>query len=134
MESLLLTNAKDWAKVEKVLKEIASKSDDKQWKAATYANIALAQKHDAKAVAAVAALLSSPKENIRNAVLDAVGGRDSATESNWMNRGFGLVVDKSMLPALQKDYEAESKKDIKSKIVQAMAGIRAALLITAPTR
>jgi hypothetical protein len=51
-----------------------------------------------------------------------------------MNRGFGLVVDKSMLPALQKDYEAESKKDIKSKIVQAMAGIRAALLITAPTK
>ena len=128
MESVLLTDAKAIAEVKKSLAAAADKVDDKKWKAHVYAAVALAQLGDAKAPGKLAELTGGPKEDIRNAVISAVGGREMHPGDYWMLTGTGFVADKGLATALEKFLDVESKKEYRVRAVQALATTRSMLV------
>ncbi len=128
MESILLTDAKAIAEVKRALTAAADNKDDKKWKAYVYATIALAQLGDAKGTAKLVEIFNSPKEDIRNAVINAVGGREMHTGEYFMLTGYGYVANKEVATALEKYLATEGKKENIVRAVTALGMTRSALV------
>jgi HEAT repeat protein len=124
MESVRLTNTKVEKELTKALQAAAKTKDAKNWKAEVYGNLALAQRGDKAASAALVKLLNSPEEKVRKAVLDAIGARFDVPRSNFMNRGTGVVADPALLPAVFAYYKSEPKKADKTAALKAAVTIR----------
>jgi|GEM_PF-2753011 len=113
-------------KIDDALRVTAKRTD---WpEASAMAWGALAQRGDKAAVAELAKLLNSPKENVRKIALDQVGARyqDSQSFPQYQGR-VGVVADASLLPALAKFYENEQKADVRELALSAMGAIRGGL-------
>ena len=128
MESLLLTDAKAITAVKKTLAAAAANKDDKKWKAYAYATIALAQLGDAKGIAGLAELINNPKEEIRTAIINAIGGREMHPGEYWMLTGYGFVADKDVAAAIEKYLAVESKKENRVRAVNALGTTRSMLV------
>ena len=131
MESLLLTDKGAIDQMNKALQAAAAKKDEKAWKGFLYPTVALAQRGDKKAIAAVAELINHNKEDIRNAAISAVGGREADEGEYWYFAGNGYVADKSIAEALEKYWAAEGKKENKSRAIRALATTQAMLVTPA---
>jgi HEAT repeat protein len=127
MESTRITNKAALKAVKKAMVAATKLKDPrgKIWEHQVYGAVALAQMGDKKAVKQLVEFLDSPKEKIRKAVIDTIGGRWHVPHSNYMNRGTGVVADASLLPAVYNYYNNEPKKADKTKAVQAAAVIKA---------
>lgn len=131
MESLLLTDKGAIDQMNKALQAAAAKQDEKQWKGFLYPTVALAQRGDTKAIASLAELINHPKEDIRNAAVAAVGGREADEGEYWYFAGNGFVADKRIAEALEKYWTAESKKENKSRAIRALGTTQAMLVASA---
>jgi HEAT repeat protein len=126
MESLLLTDKTAIAAANKAITAAAANPDAKDWKGYVYATIALAQRGgDATALAK---LLGNPKEDIRNAVVDAIGGRAMHPGEYWPNTGFGFVADAGVATALEQYVAAETNKEARVRAVNALGMTRSMLM------
>jgi hypothetical protein len=126
IEATYIVN-KDAAKaIDEALRITAKRTD---WpEASTLAWGALAQRGDKAAVAELAKLLNSPKEDVRKVALDQVGARyeDSQSFPQYQGR-VGIVTDASLLPALASYYENEQQADLRELALKAMGAIRGGL-------
>lgn len=129
MESLLLTDKAAIAAVGKAL--AAVKEDPKEWKGYVFATIALAQRGDAKAAAALAKLLGSPKEAIRAAVVEASGGRDLHPGEYWSRTGLGYVASPVIATALEEYLAVESGREARVRATKALGMTRGMLAAAA---
>jgi hypothetical protein len=132
MESLLLTDADAIKQMNKALQTAAASKDEKAWKGFVYATVALAQRGDAKAIAAVGELINHTKEDIRNAAISAVGGREADVGEYWYFAGKGYIADASIVAALEKYYGVEGKKENKSRAIRALATTQ--MMLVAPAK
>lgn len=126
IEATYIVNKDAAKKIDDALRATAKRAD---WpEASTMAWGALAQRGDKAAVAELAKLLNSPKEDVRDIALDQVGARyqDSQSFPQYQGR-VGIVTDASLLPALAKYYENEQKADKRELALRAMGAIRGGL-------
>lgn len=126
METLNLDDAAFKA-VSGRLQKLTKEGHAKKWKVALYANAALAQRGDQAAINKMVSELENPKDDIRKAALDVVGGLDAAPGSNFMNRGLGVVRSPMIADAALKFYDAESNKGLKLKALHAAFAARSAV-------
>lgn len=123
LEATYVTSSAAAAKINAALKATAARSD---WpKASTLALSALAQRGDKAAGAALAKLLDSPKEEVREIAVNAFGAKYDTPEAflDYVGRK-GFVVDASAVPALMKYIENEPKKDRRADAVRALGVLR----------
>jgi HEAT repeat protein len=129
MECVLLKDKNMIDKAIVLLRQAAKKRDRKKnkWEAYIYANVALAQMGDQQAADILASELvsNSTKENIRLAILEALGANDGDGRDDWHKRGIGSVGNKSLIPAVLKFYKAETNKGYKRRALKAAVTIRA---------
>ncbi len=126
IEATYIVNKDAAKKIDEALRATAKRAD---WpEASAMAWGALAQRGDKAAVAELAKLLNSPKEDVRKIALDQVGARyeDSQSFPQYQGR-VGIVVDASLLPALAAFYENEQGADLRELALQAMGAIRGGL-------
>lgn len=83
---------------------------------------------DAKGTAKLVEMFNSPKEDIRNAVINAVGGREMHTGEYFMLTGYGYVANKEVATALEKYLATEGKKENIVRAVTALGMTRSALV------
>ncbi len=124
MESVLLHNPDLTATLDTALREIAMAPQvGNQWRARTYAAIALAQRGDPAGIDLVAAELNGPDEAVRKTLLNAVGGG-----ANWLfwERGLGVVADPRVEAAVIKYLDSEGNRDLRVEAVHALVEIHAA--------
>lgn len=124
MESTRITNPKVEKDLNKALWAAAKLKDPKNWEAEVFGHIALAQRGDKTAAAAIVKLLERPEEKVRKATLDAIGARFDVPRANFMNRGTGVVADPALIPAIIKYYKSEPKQADKTAALKAIVTIR----------
>lgn len=125
MESVFLVNPKHFAKAKAILAKHAAKKSDKEWKIWVYPTLAMAQRGDAKAAKELVAALDSSKTDIREAVINGIGGLDLHLGSNVVNRGLGVVPSAELAQAMLKYYDTESNKQKKEKALYTAFAIEA---------
>lgn len=126
IEATYVVNKDAAKKIDDALRITAKRTD---WpEASTMAWGALAQRGDKAAVAELAKLLNSPKEDVRDRALDQVGGRYEESQSFPQYQGrVGVVTDASLVPALLKYIENEQNADKRARALRAIGAIRGGL-------
>ncbi len=127
IESTFIKTKSVSGKINAALSRLANSDNRSLRGAKVYGHIALAQRGKSKSTTQLIKLLDDPKEKIRDAARNGVGGRDhngNILSDYW---GLGVVPDKRLLPALAKYYDNESNQQRKISALRAMAAIRAAL-------
>lgn len=125
MELTLVQNAKMDAGIAKTLKQ-AGKQKGQDFRPWLYAQIALAQRGDPAAAKVLAGELNGPNQEIRDRVLDAIGG--SLNPANAFElRGLGVVASPELLPALSEYIGMESDTRRQQTAMIAWLSIREAV-------
>ncbi|CAN5784215.1 hypothetical protein BH11MYX4_BH11MYX4_41090 [soil metagenome] len=126
LEATYATSAAAAAKINEALRKTAARTD---WpKAAAFALSALGQRGDKSAIPALVKLLDSPKDEVRDVALGALGASYDTPEAflNYVGRQ-GVVADASAVPALATFIENEPKEERRAKALRALGAVRSFL-------
>jgi HEAT repeat protein len=123
LESTYAVNAAAAKAIDDALAKTAAKTD---WpRASTFATSALAQRGSKTAIAALVAALKSPKKEVRQIAIDALGARADSpdTFAEFVGRR-GIAADATVPPALLAAIDTESDENTRRDLLRAAGAAR----------